>query len=54
MVGVGGPQMQVDQAVDSGLHFGGIILKDLRAHGCWAYGIKLKTQCWLVSEARDG
>ena len=32
-VGVGGPQMHVDQAVDGGLHLGGIILTNLGAHG---------------------
>lgn len=35
-VRVGGSQMQVDQVVDGGLHLGGIILTDLRAHSCWA------------------
>lgn len=33
-VGVGGLQMQVNQVVDGGLHLSGIILMDLRAHGC--------------------
>ena len=32
-VGVGGPQMHIDQAVDSGLHGSGIILTNLGAHG---------------------
>ena len=32
-VGVGGPLMQADQAVDSGLHLGGIIQMNLEAHG---------------------
>ena len=32
-VGVGGLQMHVDQAVDEGLHLGGIILTNLGAHG---------------------
>ena len=32
-VGVGGPQMHVDQAVDSGLHGCGMILTNLGAHG---------------------
>ena len=32
-VGVEGLQMQVDQAVDGGLHLGGIILTNLGAHG---------------------
>jgi hypothetical protein len=32
-VGVGGPQMQIDQAVDTSLHLGGIILTNLRGHG---------------------
>ena len=30
--GVGGPQMHVDQAIDGGLHLGGIILTNLGAH----------------------
>lgn len=33
-VGVRGLQMQVNQVVDGGLHLSGIILMDLRAHGC--------------------
>ena len=33
-VGVGGPQMHVDQGVDSGLQLNGIILTNLGAH-CW-------------------
>lgn len=32
-VGVGGLQMHVDQAVDSDLHVGGIILTNLGAQG---------------------
>ena len=32
-VGVGIPQMCVDSVVDCGLHLGGIILSNLRAHG---------------------
>ena len=32
-VGVRGPQMHVDQAVDSGLHGCGMILTNLGAHG---------------------
>lgn len=32
--GVGGLQLQVGQAVDGGLHLGGIIVTDLRAHAC--------------------
>lgn len=35
-VGVGGPEMQVDQDVDGGLQLGGIILTNLGAHSCWA------------------
>ena len=32
-VGVGGPEMHVDQAVDDSLHLHGIILISLGAHG---------------------
>ena len=32
-VGVRGLQMHVDQAVDNSLHFGGVILMNLGAHG---------------------
>ena len=32
-VGVGGPQVQVDQAVHGSFHLGGIILTNLRGHG---------------------
>lgn len=35
-VGVGGPEMQVDQDVDGSLQLGGIILTNLGAHSCWA------------------
>ncbi|EDL00664.1 mCG1042745 [Mus musculus] len=32
-IGVGGPQVQVDQAVHGSFHFSGIILTNLRGHG---------------------
>lgn len=35
-VGIGGQQMQVDQAIDNGLHLSGIILMNLGAPGWWA------------------
>ena len=51
--GVGG--LQADQAVDGGLHLGGIILMNLGAHRFLAIAVKLKKKwCWLVSEAEDG
>ena len=31
--GIGDPQMHIDQAVDSGLHLGRIILMSVEAHG---------------------
>ena len=34
-IGDGGPQMQVDQAVDGSLYLGEKILMNLGAHGWW-------------------
>jgi hypothetical protein len=34
-VGVGGPQVQADQAAHGSFHFGEIILTNLRGHGCF-------------------
>lgn len=41
-VGVGGLHLQVDKAVDSGLHLGRIIVVDLVAHGWWLPGVNHK------------
>jgi hypothetical protein len=35
-VSVGGPQMQTDQAVDTSLHLGGIILMNVRGWARWS------------------
>ena len=35
-VGIRGQQMQVDQAIDNGLHLSGIILMKFGAPGWWA------------------
>lgn len=37
--------MQVEQAVDGGLHLDGIILMNLGADGCLEIGVKLKKWC---------
>lgn len=41
-VGVGGLHLQVDKALDSGLHLGRIIVVDLGAHGRWLPGVNHK------------
>lgn len=41
-VGAGSLHLQVDKAVDSGLHLGRIIVVDLAAHGWWLPGVNHK------------